>query len=126
MRIGDCPRRASDTHLVRKPYNEKKPAEAGFSSCKQTGSLGPLDLAGLHAARADVGLAHMTALVANRDFLDVGLEPAVRHAVRVADVTAGGRLLAANFANLRHSYQLRITAFHHGIVPLAFKLAKKL
>ena len=95
--------------------NEKKPAEAGFFHPLEQRVLRARDLAGLHAARADVGLAHMALLVANRDLLDVGLEPAVCHAVRVADVTAGGGLLAANFANLRHVHQLRKTAFHHGI-----------
>ena len=44
----------------------------------------------------------MAILVANRDFLDIGLEPAVRYAVRMADVTASRRLLTANLANLRH------------------------
>ena len=87
--------------------------------------LGALDLAGLHAARADVGLAHVAALVADGDLLDVGLEPTVGHAVRVADITASGRLLAADFTDLRHSYQLRCNAFHEGKHPLA-KLAKKL
>ena len=87
--------------------------------------LGALDLASLHAAGADVGLANTALLVANGDLLDVGLEPAVRHAVRVADVTTSRGLLAANFTNLRHCYQLRINAFHHG-KTVDSKLAKKL
>ena len=73
--------------------------------------LGALDLASLHAAGADVGLADMAVLVANRDLLDVGLEPAVRHAMRMADVTASRRLLAADFTNFRHCNQLRCNAF---------------
>lgn len=60
------------------------------------------DLSCLHAACADIGLAHMAALVADGDFLNVGLEPAVRDAVRMADVTACRGLLTADLANLRH------------------------
>ena len=84
--------------------------------------LGALDLAGLHAARADVSLAHVAVFVADGNLLDVGLEPTVGHAMRVADVTTSSRLLAANFTNLRHCYQLRINAFITVITAFA-KLA---
>ena len=39
------------------------------------------DLAGLHAARADVSLADMALRITDRDLLDVRAEPAVRHAM---------------------------------------------
>lgn len=61
------------------------------------------DLAGLHAAGADVGLADVALLVADRDLLHVRTEHAVGHAMRVADATARRGRLTANFANLRHS-----------------------
>ena len=66
------------------------------------GNLGALDLAGLHATGADVGLTDMAVVVTDGDFLDIGLEPTVRHAVRMAHVTTGRGLLTANLANLRH------------------------
>ena len=88
----------------------RKPAYAGFlADDLRAFTLCALDLSGLHAARANVGLADVAVLVSNRDRLNIGLEPAVRHAMRVADVAASGRLLAADFTNLRHIYQLRFT-----------------
>lgn len=66
-------------------------------------ALGALDLTGLHAGRADACLADMAVLFANRDLLHVRAEDAVRHAVRVADVAAGDRVLAADFTNSRHT-----------------------
>ncbi len=81
----------------------RKPAYAGFLAADlRVFALCALDLAGLHAARADVSLAHMAVLVADGNLLDVGLEPAVRYAVRMADVAAGRGLLTADLANLRH------------------------
>lgn len=64
------------------------------------------DLAGLQALGADVGLADM-AVVVNRDFLHIGAERAIGYLMRMADATTGNRSLTANFANLRHLYQLR-------------------
>ena len=85
----------------------KKARYAGFSrTVKRRRLLGALDLAGLHATRANVSLAHMALGVADGDLLDIGLEPTVRNAVRVADITTCSGLLAAYFTNLRHSYQL--------------------
>lgn len=81
----------------------RKPAYAGFLAADlRVFALCALDLPGLHAARADVSLAHMAVLVADGDLLDVGLEPTVCDAVRMADVTACRRLLTADLANLRH------------------------
>jgi hypothetical protein len=56
----------------------------------------------------------MALVVTNRDLLDVRLKPAVRHAMRVADIASSLGLLTANLTNLRHVYQLRFNAFHHG------------
>ena len=96
-----------------------------FSVLQRDAGLGALDLAGLHAAGANVGLADMAALIADGDLLDVGLKPTVGHAMRVAYITSSGRLLAANFTNFRHCYQLRIYAYHNGKTVFA-KLANKL
>ena len=72
------------------------------------------DLASLHAARADVGLADMALLVADRDLLHVRTEHAVGHAMRVADATASRGRLTANFANLRHSsHSIMLGAIPH-------------
>ena len=68
--------------------------------------LGALHLASLHAGRADVGLAHMALRVLDRDLLHVRTEHAIRNTMGVADATTSNRGLTANFANLRHSYQL--------------------
>ena len=68
--------------------------------------LGALDLAGLHARGADVGLTHAALRVLDRDLLHVRTEHTIRHAMGVADATTSNRGLTANFANLRHSYQL--------------------
>lgn len=43
--------------------------------------LRALDLTCLHAAGADLRLAHMTLCITNGDLLDVGLEHSVAHAV---------------------------------------------
>ena len=68
------------------------------------------DLASLHAGGADVGLADAALLVADGDLLDVRAEHAVGHSMRVTDATTERRGLAANFANLRHNYQLHVRA----------------
>ena len=73
-------------------------------------ALGALDLASLHAGGADVGLADAALLVADGDLLDVRAEHAVGHSMRVTDATTERRGLAANFANLRHNYQLHVRA----------------
>ena len=70
------------------------------------------DLAGLHALRADVGLADMTLSVLDGDLLDVGTEPAVRHAVGMADAATSDGALTANFANLRHYSSLHVPRLH--------------
>ena len=88
-------------------------------------TLCALDLACFHAAGADVGLANVAVLILDGDLLDVGAEPAVRDAMRVADVAPSRRLLAANFANLRHVYQLHLNAFQSAEAAIA-KLALKL
>ncbi len=64
--------------------------------------LGALDLAGLHAAGADVGLAHSTLGVANRNLLNIGTEGAVGDFVGVADAATGDWVLSADLANFRH------------------------
>ena len=64
--------------------------------------LRALDLHGLEAARADVHLAAGAVLVDHVDALDVRLELAVGDTMGVADVMAGRRMLAADFADLRH------------------------
>ena len=77
--------------------------------------LGALYLAGLQAAGADVRFADMAFFIANGDLLDIGLEPAVRHTMRMADVTTGNGVLPANFAYFRHieSLQACITHLHN-------------
>lgn len=106
--------------------NPKKPADAGFAfgakgQCGQSrrgqnplsdwsALLRALDLAGLHAAGADVRLADAALLVADGDLLDVRTEHAVGHSMGVAHATTERRCLAANFANLRHNSQLRVRA----------------
>ena len=87
--------------------------------------LGALDLAGLHAAGADVGLADMAVLVANRDLLDIGLEPAVRHTVGMAHIAACRGLLPANLANLRHIIN-SIESHFTTVKTVSAKLALKL
>ena len=64
--------------------------------------LSAFDLAGLHATGANISLADMTVFIADRDFLNVGLEPTIGYAVGVADIASRRRSLAANLANLRH------------------------
>lgn len=78
--------------------------------CKDTHreGLSALYFAGLHALSADVCLANVTVLVLDGDFLNVGLKPTVRHAMRVADAATCCRCLATNFTNLRHCSSLHI------------------
>jgi len=59
------------------------------------------DLVGLEALGADVDLLRRT-LNQDRHALDIRVDHPVRYAVRVADVAASRRLLAANGANLGH------------------------
>ena len=61
------------------------------------------DLAGLHAAGADVRLADAALLVADGDLLDVRTEGAVAYAMRVADATTSNRCLTADLAYFGHS-----------------------
>lgn len=63
--------------------------------------LSALYFAGLHALGADVGFLRM-AIFYNGHFLDIRAERAVRNAVRVANVTSGGWVLATNRTYLRH------------------------
>ena len=86
-------------------------ASARLAVCEDGGPLRALDLAGLHALRADVRLADMTLFVLDRHLLNVGTEPAVRHAVRVADVAPCARRFTANFTNLRHRSSLHVRWF---------------
>ena len=66
------------------------------------------DLAGLHAAGADVGLADVALLVADRDLLHVRTEHAVGHAMRVADATTSDGCFTADLANLDILNQLHL------------------
>ena len=99
---------------IGRPYKES-PHLRAFLLLFCTGGSGEvplraLDLASLHAARADVGLADAALLVADGDLLDVRTEHAVGHSMRVADATTERRGFAANFANLRHNSQLHVRA----------------
>ena len=78
--------------------------------CKDTHKKGlsALYFASFHALGAYIGFANMTVLVLNGDFLNVGLKPTVRHAMRVADAATCCRGLATNFTNLRHCSSLHI------------------
>ena len=64
--------------------------------------LGAGDLAGLQAARADVGLTDMALGILDGDLLDIGTKDPVGHAMGVTDVAARRRVLSADFAYLRH------------------------
>ena len=65
-------------------------------------NLSARHLASLEAARADVGLAHMTAGILYGDLLDVGAEGAGGLDLRVADVATSAGVLTANFTYLGH------------------------
>ena len=78
--------------------------EALFVECRLATSLCALDLAGLHAAGADVGLADMALGVADGDLLDVRTEDAVGDLVRVADIAACYGVLTADFTYFRHCF----------------------
>ena len=77
------------------------------ASITQFRRLSANDLAGLQALGADIGLANMT-IITNGDLLHIGAEHAVGNAMRVADAATSNRGLTANFANLRHFYQLQV------------------
>ena len=77
------------------------------ASITQFRRLSANDLAGLQALGADVGLAS-NAIVIDGDLLHIGTESAVGNAMRVADAATSNRGLTANFANLRHFYQLQV------------------
>ena len=59
--------------------------------------LGAGDLAGLQAARADVGLTDMALGILDGDLLDIGTKDPVGHAMGVTDVAARRRVLSADF-----------------------------
>ena len=65
------------------------------------------DFTSLHTLSADSGLANTTVIV-DGDLLHIGAEHAIGDAMRVADAATGNRSLTANFANLRHFYQLQV------------------
>ena len=94
--------------IARERLHIRQPLPFNFFVCAFAREcLCALDLASLHALRANVGLADMTLGILNRHLLDVGTEYAVGNAVGMADVSTGNRGLAADFTYLGHVYQLQ-------------------
>src|SRR5262249_5503234 len=79
------------------------------------GSNGLLDLAGLEAARTDVGPCGL-AVQHDADALEVRVETPLRGHHRVAPAVAEGRFLAANGADARH--ESRSVADGYGLPEL--------
>ena len=84
-----------------------------------------LDLAGLHALRANVRLAHVALCILDRDTLDVRTEHAIGDTMGVADATTSNRGLTANFAYLGHVNQLHLHLFVPENHPKIICLDKK-